>query len=100
MSDKPDTSAQPKPEFSRRVQALEVPRLGRSYSVTADAAECDALAQRFDLLGVDELSAEYTVKPVGPGPLIRVEGVVKAAVTQKCIVCCFLSTIPFTAHLQ
>lgn len=86
MSDKLDTSIQPKPEFSRRVQALDVPRLGRSYSVTADAAECAALARRFDLLGIDELSGDYSVKTVGPGPLIRVEGVVKASVTQKCIV--------------
>ncbi|MEQ9488260.1 MAG: DUF177 domain-containing protein [Alphaproteobacteria bacterium] len=75
----------PTPEFSRRVQAIDVPRLGRDYTVTAEAAEREKLAKRFDLIGIDSLVGDYTVKSVGAGPLIRVEGRIQAFVTQRCV---------------
>lgn len=75
----------PAPEFSRRVQAIDVPRLGRDYTVTAEAAERGKLAVRFGLIGIDSLVGDFTVKSVGAGPLIRVEGRIRASVTQRCV---------------
>ena len=76
----------PAPEFSRRVQAIDVPRLGRSYTVTAEEDERRKLADRFGLIDIASLVGDYTVKSIGAGPLIRVEGRVTASVTQRCIV--------------
>lgn len=86
MTDTVETPPAPDPEFSRRVQAFDVPRLGRDYVVTADDAEREKLAERFDLIAIDALVGDYTIKSIGAGPLIRVEGRVRASVTQSCIV--------------
>lgn len=73
------------PEFSRRIQAVDAPRLGRYYTVTAEAGEREQLAKRFDLIGIDSLVGDFTVRTVGAGPLIRVEGRIRASVTQRCV---------------
>lgn len=86
MTNTVEPSSVPEPEFSRRVQAIDAPRLGRDYVVTADDAERKKLAERFDLIDIDTLVGDYTIKSIGAGPLIRVEGRVRASVIQRCIV--------------
>ena len=50
------------PEFSR---PLRLDQMGnaRSETIVASRDECQALVRRFDLLGIDRLSAEIELKP-------------------------------------
>lgn len=96
MNDNHESVTPLQPEFSRRVLAIDVSRQGRQYTVTAEEAERAALARRFGLIGIDSLVGDYTVRAIGAGPLIRVEGSVTASVTQKCIV----TLDPVAAEIQ
>lgn len=71
------------PEFSRpeRIDTIGEPRI---VAIEADAGEREALAKRFDLIGIDRLAAEFTVRREAAG--IAVEGNVTAALTQACSV--------------
>jgi hypothetical protein len=81
------------PEFSRVVRVDTLPRDGLQQKISADAAECAALAGRFRLPAVESLQAEFTLKRSGRG--VRVKGEVRARVTQTCIV----SVEPFEAEV-
>lgn len=71
------------PEFSRpeRIDTIGEPR---SVAVDADDAERAALATRFDLIGIDRLSGDFTVRREAAG--IAVEGRIAANVVQACSV--------------
>lgn len=72
------------PEFSR---PLPVDRIGggkKSFAVTAEPAECRALAERFGLLAIDALSAQLTAQAIGP--LIHLAGRLSARVLQACVI--------------
>ena len=71
------------PEFSRleRIDTIGEPR---SVSIEADANERAALAKRFDLIGIDRLAGDFTIRREAAG--IAVEGRVTAALTQACSV--------------
>lgn len=74
------------PEFSR---IMETDRLGEAESVYAISAlleERRALAARFDLLALDELSAHIALGRVPGGGAIRLTGRILAVVTQRCVV--------------
>jgi uncharacterized metal-binding protein YceD (DUF177 family) len=71
------------PEFSRP-ERLDTIGDHRAVTVVADAAELGALAVRFDLVGVEGLSATFTVDREAGA--IRVVGRVRASVTQACTV--------------
>jgi uncharacterized metal-binding protein YceD (DUF177 family) len=71
------------PEFSRPLRAHEIGGTLRRQSIEASDAERAALAGRFDLLGLDRLVADISVRREAAG--IRVTGRIDAAGTQPCV---------------
>ncbi len=69
-------------EMSRLIDARQLPE--KPVEVTASAAECEALAERFDLVAVRQLSARITLTP--DGQTVRARGVLDADVVQSCAV--------------
>ncbi|MEO5493075.1 MAG: DUF177 domain-containing protein [Sphingomonas sp.] len=71
------------PEFSRleRIDTIGEPR---TVSIEADEAERAALARRFDLIAIDRLAGDFTIRREAAG--IAVEGRVTATLTQACSV--------------
>ena len=57
---------------------------GRTVEVVADAAECERLAERFDLVSVDSLEAEAVLGR--DGNAITAQGRLRAAIVQSCAV--------------
>ena len=83
-------------EFSRLV---ELERLGEGesvYEIVATEAERAALAKRFSLLGLDELSAQVSLHRVHGGVAVRVRGEIHAQVRQTCVVT--LAPVPARLH--
>ena len=77
---------EPRPEFSRM---LAPDRLGMApveEDIAADAEERAALAERFDLLAMERLTANLRLDPVPGKPLLRLSGRIAARVTQRCVV--------------
>lgn len=54
--------------------------------IEANAGERAALAERFSILGIDSLAAEIKLRRVRAGRAVRVEGRIRAALTQACVV--------------
>lgn len=73
-----------KPEFSRPVPLTDIPPKGLEMNVSASADERQKLCQRFDLLGIESLSAHLRLFPAGD--LFRLEGRLRAEVVQACVV--------------
>lgn len=71
------------PEFSYIVDANRIPASGQVLNLTADESERQALAERFGLEKIDELSAELVFKRIN-AKRIRLDGVLQAQVEQKC----------------
>ncbi len=74
------------PEFSR---VVETGRLGASesiYDISALLEERRALAQRFDLLALDELAARVALSRAHAGDTILLKGRLSARATQRCVV--------------
>jgi uncharacterized metal-binding protein YceD (DUF177 family) len=74
------------PEFSRPVA---VDRLGAGETrmeVTATAAECAALAERYRILAVESLTARLRLRRIAGSGLIRLKGELSARVVQACVV--------------
>ena len=84
------------PEFSRLEQVEKLPSRGRAITVTASAEERTALAKRFGILNIAELSATLRLIPVGRGQLVRLVGQLSAEVTQACVV----SLEPVREHVE
>ncbi|WP_445191095.1 YceD family protein [Sphingomonas sp. Tas61C01] len=72
------------PEFSRPERVDTIGDRARAIEIGADEAERAALARRFDLVAIDRLDAQLTVRREGGG--ITVTGSVAAAVVQACSV--------------
>lgn len=72
---------------ARLSRPVNVNRLGegKTLSIEASAEECAALAEALDILAIDSLTAEVSVKP-WRGDGVRVEGVVRSTVSQACVV--------------
>ncbi len=73
-------------EFSRPLQLQELDDGVVEHSITADAAERAALAARFELLGLDDLSARLAADRVPDSSLVRITGVLHAEAVQRCVV--------------
>lgn len=76
-------------EFSRLVAVDRVPPEGRTLTLEATQAECQALAERFGLDAMDSLRATVLVRPLGGkrrGALYEAEAVMTARVRQTCVV--------------
>lgn len=72
----------PQPEFSRIV---ELERLGEgTRKIAADAAEREALAARFGLVGIDRLEAEVSLTVQGKA--VAADGRIAAQFVQSCAV--------------
>jgi uncharacterized metal-binding protein YceD (DUF177 family) len=54
--------------------------------IAANEVERAALAKRFDLISLDRLEAELTLRRVGHGPMVRLDGSVRANLVQSCVV--------------
>jgi len=74
------------PEFSRSILLDSLSVAERTHEIEASAEECKALAERFDILSVDSLTASVRMKMLPGGELVRVRGHLKAHVTQACVV--------------
>ena len=72
------------PEFSRTERVDTIGEGERTVAITANDAECAALAKRFDLISVDRLEATFAVRRDAAGIVAR--GTVSAAVVQACSV--------------
>jgi len=81
-------SSLPTPEFSRplNVESLKIGKSEQTLEATPD--ECAQLAQRFDLLTLDHLSANVQLNRKGAGDSIRVfvSGRLNAGITQSCVI--------------
>ncbi len=71
--------------FSRLLSVDDVPDEGLKISFRADEGECGAMARRAGLIGISDLEADLTVKKL-PGMLFNVGGVLRARVTQACVI--------------
>jgi len=73
------------PGFSRIISRDDVPAAGLNYVLTADDYVRSAFAKRFDLLALNELTANVEILPWRKFGL-RVEGSFRADVVQACVV--------------
>ncbi len=73
------------PEFSRVITAARLPPHGIEESYEAKPDERAALAKRFELLRLDSLKAELSVKP-GRLDIVTVTGKITATFVQNCVV--------------
>jgi uncharacterized metal-binding protein YceD (DUF177 family) len=69
-------------EFARPQRVDTIGDDARTIEIDADAQERAALAKRFDLIGIEELTGKFTIRRDAAG--IVAEGRVAAAVTQAC----------------
>jgi hypothetical protein len=73
------------PEFSRPFALESLGHEAATRRLEASAAERAALARRFDLLALDRLEAEVTLRWTAGG-VLRLDGRLRAAATQRCVV--------------
>ena len=71
------------PEFSRPIRADQIARHAQSVTITADAAEREALARRFNLVSLDQLEADYALSEENGAIVAR--GRVRADLAQACV---------------
>lgn len=72
-------------EFSRPLKVDRVPRQGCTEAISADPAECAALAQRFGLIAIHSLTARVDAQLVS-GHGLKLVAHIRAAIEQTCIV--------------
>lgn len=72
------------PEFPRAVGLDTIGTAARTITIEANERERSALAARFDLIGIDALSATAELVAVGGG--IEARGQLTARVVQRCVV--------------
>ena len=70
--------------LSRPVDVMNIPPRGQEAHVEATAEECAALARDFGLQGIRRLSGDFKLTDSAKG--IHVTGLVKASITQICVV--------------
>lgn len=88
---------QPAPEFSRLVSVEDLEPGGEiSRKIEADEAERAALAKRMDLVRLDMLSADITLRRVSGKGLIRASGRLLADVVQNCVA----TMAPVPGHIE
>lgn len=74
------------PEFSRPVAVDRLGSRETRMNVTASPAECAALAERYDIVAVESLTARLRLRRIGGSGLIRLKGELSARVVQACVV--------------
>ncbi len=71
--------------FGKPLRLAEVPPSGRSLHLQATEPEREAIAKRLNIVSVEALSADLTVKPMA-GDNYRIDGRITGAVTRNCVV--------------
>lgn len=74
------------PEFSRPVLVDVIPTRGIDMEIEAKPSECAGLAERFGIVAVQSLTASVHLQAMAGGTLFRVDGRLRAKVTQTCVV--------------
>ncbi|MDH3703421.1 MAG: DUF177 domain-containing protein [Alphaproteobacteria bacterium] len=74
------------PEFSRVLEVEKIVQDDVDLVIDATSEECQRIADRLDILGVERLSAKLQIQAVADGPAIRVDGRFAAQVVQRCVV--------------
>lgn len=82
------------PEFSRTVRVDTLGPAPRQMSIGANEEERAALAERFDLLAIDSLSADAALTL--NGDTVTATGTLRARVTQRCIA----TNLPVEAEVE
>jgi uncharacterized metal-binding protein YceD (DUF177 family) len=72
-------------EFSRFIEADSVGTRPIERHISANAEERAALAERFEIVAIDRLEADFTLRRAGTG-VIHVKGRVQGDVVQSCVV--------------
>ena len=85
------------PEFSRIFSLEKVKGTQSTVSIHATASECAALAERFSLIAIKSLKAEYTLTKGTAPSSFDVVGVIVGEVVQACVVT--LAEVPATLNL-
>lgn len=80
--------------FSLAVPLARLSAQGAPYRLAATPAQCLALAERFGLESIDELSADLSVRRTGSGA--EAQGQFAATVVQRCVV----SGVPLPARIH
>lgn len=70
-------------EFSRPIRVDQIGKMGTSNPIAADAVERAALMQRFGLLALDRLEADYSIGT--ENGVIIARGHVRASLAQPCV---------------
>jgi uncharacterized metal-binding protein YceD (DUF177 family) len=83
------------PEFSRLLAADTIPTAGLTRIVTANPAECAALATRFNLPAIAALSCRFDLRRDRAGAIVAT-GDLAASLTQTCVI----SLDPFETTLR
>src|SRR3546814_9889888 len=86
------------PEFSRPVRVDQLARHAQPVTITADAAEREALARRFHLLALDRLEADYALSEENGA--IYARGRVRADLAQPCVATVVARSEEHTSELQ
>lgn len=73
-------------EFSRPIRIDQLPSKLSRHRLEADPAELAALAERFDLVALESLTAEIEIHPPTRRGLVRLQGHLHAQVVQTCVV--------------
>lgn len=82
------------PEFPRPISVARLKPEGDAIAIEAGPAEREAVRARLGLEGLDRLSAELTLQPLGAG-LVAARGSLRAEVRQVCVI----TLEPFAATL-
>jgi len=72
-------------EFSRIYAVNDIPPLGRNIKIVADAKECKALAERFNILKVNHVNAQLKLMVHNGGRSVTAKGRLSANINQACI---------------
>ena len=79
-----DTHLEPEWSYLFDVSALgDAPQ---SLNISPDFESCTRLARRLNIISVDSLSAQLTIKRISGSASIHVEGTLDANITQECVV--------------
>lgn len=85
-SDQSREASAPAPEFSRPVTVASIGVQPRTVAISASRAECEALAERFGIVGIDKLEAEVTLRLIRGGRYVSFGARMSAVAVQSCVV--------------
>lgn len=82
--------------FHQFIEADSLPPKGKVFRIEANEEQRAYLARRFDLVALEALDAEVTLRPLPKGETIALEGHFSAEIVQKCVI----SLQPFASSVK